>query len=336
MSKENEHMYGLYRGLCSKCKKRAFRMPDSNIWCVNCVKYQRNQLRTNMFKRFQEFREKKLFTDIIFEGKTGRTFHCHQIILGTTTDYIEALVRNKLAKENDIDKTIRVDLEKIGIDETNFENLLDIVYKNQFDFGDNFVDLLFNASSLLMEDVVCRIECFILKNQRFSNILIDENFFKLCCIPTLSDRPVLQDYLKECLLKHFKHLSSLPEFFDLSYDIMCNLSIFNDPRLFYSPETQVNFIGKWIFHDNKSRLPLVEKIVKSINTGDNIILESSPKISNLIESMENPIEKEYCLKKFLGGFLLEPIRKQFEELKIHRKVVESKKYPDYKEWIWPV
>lgn len=261
------------------------------------------------FKKLFEFREEGKHCDVVFMGNNGHEFHCHKIILSLVTDVFDASYKFKTEDEG----ITRIKLKDWEIKDDTFRIILDIIYMGRpMVIFDDAVDLMFDADKLLMDDVVKFIVDQIVARDDLKG-KGPHSLVRLCTFPGLSKCQKLLSYIKRRMEHNFLIVSRSRDFYKISLQDLLYLDVLKKADNFESPETCINFIGKWIMYDVEKRMTKIETIAKYLN------LNAGPKIEKFLSAFNdvrknngNPDTVVCILRIGLSGLLFESVRQNFE------------------------
>lgn len=267
-------------------------------------------------ERLQKLREEKRHCDVIFVGESGSEFHCHKCVLSSCTDVFDACYRFKAKTENhQEDHGIeRIDLKKFGVKESIFAIILNVIYCTQLSkiALDEAIDVIFDANKLLMDDVVNHAVDVIVDNDYLERKT--QQLVKLCLFPGLTKCEKLLGNVGKHLQRNVAEVTKVPEFFNISVEVLCRLGILKSKESFASTNSYIDFIVGWVSYDMSNRMADIKKIVEYLNcdVNQNTVNDNLNKLSSAMidmrEKNNDPVTGNTLLKFGLQVLLGESVK----------------------------
>ncbi|XP_071963391.1 kelch-like protein 24 isoform X2 [Antedon mediterranea] len=206
---------------------------------------------THVLTGFTELRQSGLMCDVIL-CVDGQDFPCHRALLASFSTYFRAMFSGELAES----RQERVSLN--GIESSILSLLVDFAYTSEIMITKTNVQSLLSAANLLgvlaVRDACCR---FMQRHMDATNCLGIHCFAEAhACTP-------LQELSKTFVLKHFNHVSTTEDFFNLPCSKI--VEFISDDYLCVEQEEEVfEAVMRWFDMDPEKRQLDIEKAFEHI------------------------------------------------------------------------
>jgi hypothetical protein len=208
------------------------------------------------WKKFDEYRKQKLFTDIDLIVD-GQTFSCHKAVLCASCRYFEALFSGKW-KNGSGDGKITIP----GISAEIMSILISYIYTKDVQVTQKNVEFLLPAADQFGILGVTKRCCEILK----ANICA-ENCIGIRQFALWNNQRHLVEYAQCYILSHIDNVSNTSkEFLEIESDLLFQF-LASDELNVKSEENAFEILIKWVEHNKEKRKKVLLNVLKTVRMG---------------------------------------------------------------------
>lgn len=210
----------------------------------------------NSWKKFDNYRKEKLFTDIdlIVDGKS---FSCHKAVLSASCKYFEALFSGKW-KNGAGDGKISIP----GISADIMEILISYIYTKDVQVSPKNVEFLLPAADQFGILGVSKRCCEILRAS-----ICPENCIGIRKFALWNNQRHLVDFSQSFILSNIDKVSdNSQEFLEIESDLLFQF-LASDELNVKSEENAFEILIKWVEHDKQTRKKVLLNVLKTVRMG---------------------------------------------------------------------
>ena len=271
-----------------------------------------------------EFLKEEQFVDFWIHC-SGKTYPCHRIILAAHSEYFQRCLQIGMKEQNDGIMDLR------NIDAEVFDEIHFYIYMGAFqDQVINSIELLsdifFAANMLQIEDLEIEVLRKILRSLTPLNCLeIKAKLSKIFTVFTNERlvehiKEILDEFVEDCVLHHWKDLVLTPGFLELSVDELCEVlelkssqEELSDFSHSFTQNDLVLGISIWLEHDLENRFYLIRPKLSSYFCLHQATQQGNRLLFIYLNIYENLINGTFKLPKNATWFKYDTKKKSNEE-----------------------